>query len=152
MSVELIHSGLATADLDLSISFYSEAFGFNVIFRENNITDEIERITGQTNQSCSLAQLSLPGSSHRIELLQFQGYESKGNNCPMVPLRPGQGHIALTVKNFDSWIKKLIALDAELLGEITEFPEGRAAYFREPSGTFFEISEASVPQRGNNAN
>ena len=152
MSVELIHSGLTTANLDLSISFYSEAFGFNVIFRENNITDEIERITGQKSQSCSLAQLSLPGSSHKIELLQFHGYELKGNDCPMAPLRPGQGHIALTVKNFDSWIKKLIALDAKLLGEITEFPEGKAAYFIEPSGTFFEISEASVPQRGYDAN
>ncbi len=150
--VRLIHSGLATADLDLSISFYSEAFGFTVIFRENNITNEIEQMTGQKNLSCSLAQLSLPDSSHSIELLQFHGYESECGNEPIMPLRPGQGHIALTVKNFDSCIKKLVALNAHLLGDITEFPEGRAAYFREPSGTFFEISEASVPQRGNDAN
>tara|TARA_Y100001968_G_C19253043_1_gene665438 strand:+ start:477 stop:935 length:459 start_codon:yes stop_codon:yes gene_type:complete len=146
MSIELIHSGLSTSDLDMAVTFYTQAFGFKVMFRENNITHEIELITGEKKQSCSLAQLSLPGSAHIIELLQFHGYETKEQYKPKVPLRPGQGHIAFNVKNFDSWIKKLKNFDAQLLGDVTDFPEGRAAYFIEPSGTFFEIAEASAPQ------
>ena len=46
MSIELIHSGLSTSDLDMAVTFYTLAFGFKVMFRENNITHEIELITG----------------------------------------------------------------------------------------------------------
>ena len=44
----LIHSGLSTKDLNGSIDFYEKAFGFEVIFKEENIKEEIESITGLT--------------------------------------------------------------------------------------------------------
>ena len=50
----LIHSGLSTKDLNGSIDFYEKAFGFEVIFKEENIKEEIESITGLKNQKCSL--------------------------------------------------------------------------------------------------
>ncbi len=145
----LIHSGLSTKDLNGSIDFYEKAFGFEVIFKEENIKEEIESITGLKNQKCSLAQLSIEGSSHIIELLQFHGQETQQDNKISAPIRPGQGHIAFNVTDFDNWVDKLTKLKAKILGKITHFPEGKAAYFIEPSGTFFEISEAKFPEKKN---
>ena len=143
---ELIHSGLCTKDLEACINFYVKAFGLKVIFKETNIQKEIESITGVKNLSCSLAQLSIPGSDHLVELLQFHGLKPSDFVLPKLPLNPGQGHIAFNVKDMESCISKVTNLGAKILGSITKFPEGRAAYFCEPSGTFFEISEAKYPE------
>ena len=151
-SKELIHSGLSTKDLEACINFYVTAFGFEVIFKENNIKKEIESITGVKNLSCSLAQLSIPGSNHLLELLQFHGLKPNGFVPPKLPLHPGQGHIAFNVKDMESCIAKVTDLGAKPLGSITKFPEGRAAYFCEPSGTFFEISEAKYPEAEDESN
>ena len=148
----LIHSGLSTNNLNGSIDFYTKAFGFEVIFKEEKIQEEIESITGIKSQTCSLAQLSVKGSDHIIELLQFHGHESSQKNNPNAPVSPGQVHIAFNVTNFDNWVKKLTKLKAKILGKITYFPEGKAAYFIEPSGTFFEISEAKIPEKKNETN
>ena len=63
----LIHSGLSTNNLNGSIDFYTKAFGFEVIFKEEKIQEEIESITGIKSQTCRVAQLSVKGSDHIIE-------------------------------------------------------------------------------------
>ena len=142
----LIHTGLVTQDLESSISFFKKAFDCKIIFKEKNICKEIESITGIKNQKCSLAQLSVPTTGHLIELLQFHGFESNKILDPNIPLRPGQGHIAFLVENFDLWVEKLTALKAKIIGKVTKFPEGRAVYFLEPNGIFIEISESQIPK------
>ena len=96
-----------------------------------------------------MAQLSVPTTGHLIELLQFHGFESNKILDPNIPLRPGQGHIAFLVENFDLWVEKLTALKAKIIGKVTKFPEGRAVYFLEPNGIFIEISESQIPKRKN---
>jgi predicted enzyme related to lactoylglutathione lyase len=59
----------------------------------------------------------------------------------VAPLRPGQAHVAFVVEDLDSALATVEALSAQRIGEIAIFPEGRAAYFVEPSGTFFELEE-----------
>ena len=138
----LIHTGLATTNLDGSIKFYEEAFSFKVVFKENDILKEIESITGIVNQKCSLAHLSMPNSEHIIELLQFDGQEK--NLDVNAPIKPGQAHISFQSDDFDKLKDKVLFLGAKIIGDITFFPEGRAAYFYEPYGTFFELSESKL--------
>ena len=82
----LIHSGLSTNNLNGSIDFYTKAFGFEVIFKEEKIQEEIESITGIKSQTCSLAQLSVKGSDHIIELLSFMDMSLYKKTILMHPL------------------------------------------------------------------
>ena len=84
----LIHSGLSTNNLNGSIDFYTKAFGFEVIFKEEKIQEEIESITGIESQRCSLAQLSFKGSDHIIELLQLPQLSERNEQWKRSPEHP----------------------------------------------------------------
>jgi predicted enzyme related to lactoylglutathione lyase len=136
-----VHTGLAVYDLDRASAFYQAAFGYQVVFSECGISDEIADVTGLDGQVCDLVQLRCPGTGHVLELLQFHGFEASGSDPPQAPLRPGQAHVAFTVENLDEALNSVCSLGAVIVGRIASFPEGRAVYCREPGGTFFEMEE-----------
>ena len=141
------HTALAVRDLDRAIAFYRAAFGYELLFEERGMAAEIAAITGIAGQSCDLAQLRSPVSSHVLELIRFHGHEHVITPQPVAPLRPGQAHVAFVVEDLDSALATVEELGAQRIGEISIFPEGRAAYFVEPSGTFFELEELSEDRK-----
>jgi catechol 2,3-dioxygenase-like lactoylglutathione lyase family enzyme len=136
---KLTHVGLAVSDLDRAAAFYSKAFGYRVVFQDRGMADLIQGVTGIPGLSCDLAQLRSPTSEHVVELIAFR--LPARARLARAPVRPGQGHVAFASGRFDQTLARLQDLGAVLVGGVTEFPEGRSAYLREPSGSFVELDE-----------
>ena len=134
------HSSLAVRDLDEAIRFYTTAFGFEVDFREDGMSEQIASIAGEPDLTCDIAQLRHPASEQVFELVAFQS--ARGDPMPLSkPFAPGAGHVAFVTGDLDSLMKGVEALGATRLGEVTLFEEGRCVYYREPAGSFFELEE-----------
>ena len=134
------HSSLAVRNLDDAIRFYSAAFGFELAFREDGMTEQIASIAGEPALTCDIVQLRHPASDHVLELIAFRS----GRDRPVPlgkPFASGAGHVAFVIDDLDAMMTKVEALGAERLGEVTLFEEGRCVYYREPAGSFFELEE-----------
>lgn len=129
------HSSLAVANLDQALDFYRAAFGFALVFEDRGMTDLIELVAGVPGLECDLAQLRLPKSAHVLELIAFRNPSARGS------VRPPSGHVAFLVADLDRALAEVKRLGAEQLGEVTQFPEGRSVYCREPGGSVIELSE-----------
>ena len=134
------HSSLAVADLEAAVRFYREAFGFQVAFREDGMSDQIASMTGLAGLTCDLAQLRHPASGHVLELICFHGGSEVAAPDPR-PLRPGAAHVAFFVDDLEAALARVEALGARRLGQITRFSDGLSVYCREPAGSFFEIEQ-----------
>lgn len=132
------HTSLAVDDLDLSLQFYRQTFGYAPAFEERGMAKEIRSMMGLTRLTCDLAQLSHPLSGQRLELIAFHGHDAPPQSHP---LAAGAGHIGFVVENLDEALAAVVTNGAVPIGTITDFPEGRSTYCREPGGSFFELSE-----------
>lgn len=135
------HTSLAVRDLEAAMAFYGAAFGYEPLFVERDMGDQIARMAGVPGLRCDLAQLRSPISGHILELIAFH----PSAPAPAAPVDPGRAHVAFQVEDLDRALAHLRTLGAEPIGEITRFDEGRCVYCREPSGTVFELEET---QRG----
>jgi catechol 2,3-dioxygenase-like lactoylglutathione lyase family enzyme len=131
------HTSLAVSDLERAVDFYRRAFGYEVLYQERGMAEQIARMTGMPGLTCDLAQLRSPVSGHVLELIAFKG---AGSGDPQ-PLRPGAAHVAFYVDDLEAALAKVERLGAVRLGEITQFDEGRSVYCREPAGSFFELEQ-----------
>lgn len=134
------HTGLVVDDLDTALAFYREAFGFEVVFEARGMTDLIQQIVGAEGLECDLAQLRSRLSGQVLELLAFRGVPDDVDAD--LPVVPGRAHVAFKVVDLDAALAELDGRGAATLGAVTHFPEGRAVYCRERSGTVFELQEA----------
>jgi catechol 2,3-dioxygenase-like lactoylglutathione lyase family enzyme len=139
------HSALAVSDLRAATTFYTDAFGYEIIFENPGITDLIVGMVGTAGLECDLVQLQHPTTGHVLELLEFRNVEPGTEDHG--PTRPGAGHVAFFVDDLDVSLQRALELGAQLLGEVTLWPEGqgwpasRSVYCKDPSGTVFELSE-----------
>lgn len=138
------HTSLAVSDLDAAVRFYRDAFGYRLLFREDGMAGQIQRIAGEPGLTCDLAQLKAEGSGHVLELVRFHGAVAAAVHDK--PFAPGMAHIAFVADDLDATMARVEALGAVRLGEVTLFEEGRCAYYREPAGSFFELEEGSAPR------
>ena len=134
------HTGVSVSDLSSALAFYRDSFGFEPVFEAMDMSDLIESITGIPGLRADLVQCSSPVSETVLELIQFRnvpaGYQGQA------PIEPGRSHVAFLVTNLDLAIAETVAAGGELIGEVTEFSEGRAAYLSDPSGHVVELEEA----------
>ncbi len=137
----LHHTSLAVSDLDLAIAFYRDAFGYEVAFREDGMSDQIAGMTGVVGLTCDLAQLGSACSDHVLELIAFHPPGGHAMPADTAPVRPGAAHIAFYVEDLEAALRTVESLGAVRLGRVTQFSEGRSVYCREPAGSFFEMEE-----------
>tara|TARA_B100000029_G_scaffold153500_1_gene148732 strand:+ start:876 stop:1310 length:435 start_codon:yes stop_codon:yes gene_type:complete len=136
------HISLAVNNIEKGIYFYTNVFEYKIIFQENNMTKQIQSITGIQNISCNIVQLKSDFVSNKLELIEFMNFQA--NNAEINhPIYPGCAHIGFIVKDLSKMIDTALKYDAAILGEITSFETGKSVYCSEPSGTFFEMEELS---------
>jgi len=137
-----LHAGLATADLEASLLFYASAFGYRVVFRDDDLKDMVARLTSMSGLAVRLAQIERPGEA-TVELLEFRAADLPQSARPAAcgDGRIPMGHLAFAVSNLDDALSDLRSVGAEPLGDVVMFPEGRCVYCREPGGTVFELEE-----------
>lgn len=133
------HASLSVDDLDAALTFYAAAFGYELLFRDEQDA-LIAALTGIPGLSCALAQLRLPADGSVLELVAF---DVPAGVADVGPVRVGHGHIAFRVGDLDATLASVLSLGARALGSTVAFETGRAVYVREPAGSVFELYEAA---------
>jgi catechol 2,3-dioxygenase-like lactoylglutathione lyase family enzyme len=115
------HVSVSTADLDRSISFYSDLLGIPMVDRGEDASEQLRQVVGVDDVSIRWADLDL-GEERVLELLEF--ITPRGGSIPGSLWNPGSGHIGL-------WVDDLDALHARLL-EANVPVRSRPVTWREP--------------------
>ena len=133
------HASLTVSAIDPAIAFFGAVFGFVPEFIERGMSDDIIALTGQPGLSCDFTQLRAEAYPLVLELIAFYADTAPQPEADRLPWRPGAGHVAFHVDDFDGVLAAALANGAEMLGRPIAFPGGRAVYCRAPGGAFFEI-------------
>jgi len=136
IQTDLAHASVTVTDIDRATAFYTAAFGFEPAFEARGLSGQIAAMTNLTGLTCDLAQLRHPRSGAVVELVAFRPR-------PTQDATPPAAHLAFTVAELVAAEAHVLGLGARRLGAIVAFAEGRAAYYREPAGSVFELEEAA---------
>ena len=137
--LKIHHFSFSVNDIEKGISFYRNAFGYELTFQENNMEKQIQSMTGIQNIICNIAQMKNDNDQNIIELIEFKNFK---NNLKIdYPIYPGSAHVCFIVDNLSTMLEKIYKLGAIKLGEITKFESGICVYCKEPAGSFFEMEE-----------
>lgn len=134
------HTGFAVASLPAALKFYRDSLGFEPVFEAVDMSDLIESVTGISGLRADLVQCRSPLSSELLELIEFRNVPA--SYLGSAPVQPGRAHNAFLVADLERAVAKVEELGGALLGQITEFSEGRAAYLTDGAGNALELEEA----------
>ena len=134
------HFSMAVGDIEQAVQFFSQAFGFTVVYSEFGMNSQIEAMTGATGLQCHLIQIRHPGSSHLLELIEFVPEDGK-IPADELPIRPGASHVSLVVEDIDTARIAVEDQGGSVLGDITKFESGPALYCQVPGGVFVELEQ-----------
>ena len=142
------HIGICVTDLDRSIRFYTEVFGFVVLYQldfENN------EVAATMEQEGTFRSAMLIRDDIRVELLQWVDVETTGTGQrkPMTEL--GFTHLSFRVEDVDGLTDAIVAAGGQLvestrtvLGDVEDPTSGRFIYLTDPDGTRIELMQ-NVP-------
>lgn len=133
------HASLTVAEIDPAITFFGAVFGFEPMFIERGLADDIASLTGKHGLSADFTQMRAEGYPLILELIAFHAADDTRPNGDALPWRPGAGHVAFHVDDFDGVVERVVAHGGTVLGRAIEFPGGRSIYCRTPGGAFIEI-------------
>ena len=137
---------VVVTDLARSLDFYRRFWGADVQTWEGagwQTSRGFSQLRGIADVEYRTAAALLPGSTIRLELIQFRGVEQ-------TPYRPvfqdmGFGHVAIVAKDVEVMLSRMKQLGVSALarsGSWTQFnPSLRAIYTRDLDGFFIEIIE-----------
>ena len=135
------HTGVAVANIDEVLDLYCSVLGFEPVFEARGMTDLISQMTGIVGLSADLVQCRAPMSGQVLEFIQFANVPDDLDN--RYPLRPGRAHTAFLTHDIEAAVDETLRAGGAMLGEITEFSEGRAVYCADRNGTVIEWEEAA---------
>lgn len=135
------HTGIAVANVDEVLDFYSSTLGFEPVFEARGMTDLISQMTGIPGLTADLVQCVSPMSGQVLEFIEFKNVPDDLDD--RYPLRPGRAHTAYLTHDLDLAVEETVKAGGVILGEITEFAEGRAVYCADRNGTVIEWEESA---------
>lgn len=139
--LEVNHTGITVSDLERSLAFWRDVFGFELSHRAHQKGELGEKITGVPDAEILIAVLKAPG--HKIELLQYLAPPDR-RTLDSRPCDVGAAHIALTVENLEVVVHAMTAHGWKVAGEpqtLTAGPNAgkRVIYARDDDGTTVEL-------------
>lgn len=134
------HTGVAVANVDEVLELYASTLGFEPVFEARGMTDLISQMTGIVGLTADLVQCQSPVSGQVLEFIQFGNVPDDLDE--RYPLRPGRAHTAYLTPDIELAVEATLRAGGVMLGEITEFSEGRAVYCADGNGTVIEWEEA----------
>ncbi|MHC9236177.1 VOC family protein [Pseudooceanicola sp. 502str34] len=137
IGARLHHASLSVAALDPAVAFFETVFGYAVEVREDGMTD-IAVMAGEAGLSCDFVQMRGPAGGVVLEVICFHR-AGGAMAADAAPWRPGAGHVAFHVADFDAALRACAEAGAEVIGAPIDWPGGRAAYLKVPGGAFVEI-------------
>jgi lactoylglutathione lyase len=141
------HIGIGVSDLDASVRFYSEVFGFSELYRLDFNGNEV---AATMEQEGAFRSAMLLRGDVRIELLQWVDVPiSGGGKKPMTEL--GFTHLSFRVEEIDELTEAVLAHGGAVHPQTLSYvgPEGSTQtgllYYTDPDGTRIEVM-TNVPQ------
>jgi glyoxylase I family protein len=123
MITAIRHAGLVVADLEQSLKFWCDAMGFVVSRQMEESGPHIDAMMGLHGVHVTTVKLAAP-DGNLIELLKFHSHPDK-SDWVGTPYSTGFTHIALTVKNLDELLSRLIAAGAKVSSPPQYSPDGK---------------------------
>ena len=137
------HTSFTVSDIDRSLAFFRDAWGFEVTSKGPRSPSLIQAITGVEGAEVLIAYGRGPG--HSIELIEYIKPETRSSVRPQ-PCDTGFSHIAYDVDDIDAAIKAARDHSVEPIGPVVAIDQGpnrgsRVAYLRDPDGITIEFIE-----------
>lgn len=141
MITAIRHAGLVVADLEQSLKFWCDAMGFVVSRQMEESGPHIDAMMGLKDVRVTTAKLAAP-DGNLLELLCFHSHPDKPRWAG-TPYSTGFTHIALTVKDLDETLHRLVQFGASIPAEPQFSPDGqvKVIYARGPEGVLLELVE-----------
>jgi catechol 2,3-dioxygenase-like lactoylglutathione lyase family enzyme len=138
------HTGLTVSDIDCSLAFYRDVFGFSVTDKVHHIGPAVENITGVEGAEVLIAFVDLPG--HQIELIQYLAPEDRKLSA-LRACDTGFAHLAFEVDDVEAVLAAIRAGGFEPFNPPEVVPAGprkggKNVYTRDPDGVVLEFQQA----------
>src|SRR5688572_10414467 len=117
------HTSFTVADMDKSVTFWTEMLGYEVASVSPREGQWQEDVTGVAGASLLVAHLY--GHGHHIEFIQYLGGAVAG--APPVPSLVGAAHVALETDDIEATWEAMIRAGATAQGKIALVTTGAVA-------------------------
>ena len=140
MIKDIRHTGIVVADLEASLYFYRDLFGFQVAKQMEEAGDYIDNISSLRNVKVTTVKMTAP-DGQMIELLQYHSHSREQKSREICDI--GITHIAFTVEDLNSEYDRLKGEGVPFNAPPQLSPDGYAkvTFCRAPEGTLIELVE-----------
>jgi len=141
------HVALSVADVERSIRFYTDLFGFEVRRRlPADPSLPLDKVIGVAGAAADIAHLYL--GEFMLELFQYRVPEGRADAAARSQADHGYIHFGLRVTDIRGETARLRAAGVSFLGDPVEFRPGAwVVYFRGLDGEVVELREVPDTQR-----
>ena len=141
------HTGFTVSSLERSLAFYRDLLGLEVVFQWNPRAPYLGELVGYPDVDLHAAVLRIPGSDTFLELLEYRNIPRQA--VDMANGNIGNGHIAFTVDDLESFHKRLASagvrsVSAPVTPTIGPNKGGRAVYMIDPDGFRVELIQTAT--------
>ena len=134
------HVGLGVSNLELSLKFYRDVMGMEVLMELNITDDRIARVIGIPGAQCRIVHLKLGDSI--LELFEYSSPIGINKAKDMRQCDYGLIHIGFEVNEFHKHVAQFKEMGLEFLGEPVEFRPGVwVVYLRGIDGEVIELRQ-----------
>lgn len=140
-----VHSGISVKNLNVSIPFYCDILGLELIGVEEPKRSRGEKLA-VPGAFIQTAHLQIPGTMEQIELIEYKSPHPMFNYG--VPVNtPGCIHIAFQVDNMEEMVNRLKERNVSFCSGDYDTIQGgpidgwKWIYFKDPDGTNLELIE-----------
>lgn len=145
--IGVVHSGISVKSLEVSIPFYRDILGLELVKREPPKDSRAEKL-GVPGARIQIAVFKVPNSDASLELIEYLNPPSPNEYGATVNAL-GSVHIAFQVDDIEAIMKRMIAAGVKFTcNEYEHIIEGPLAgwkwiYFKDPDGTNMELIEVT---------
>ncbi|WP_051793099.1 VOC family protein [Amycolatopsis jejuensis] len=135
------HLGIHTPDLDRLRAFYEEAFGFEAVGEEMNLSDFPEAALVVGVPGAAARVLMMKTQNCFIELFQWTSPPG-GTLAPLGPNSFGYTHFMIDVSDIDAEYERLSALGMTFVHpSAVRFGNNASVYGKDPDGNIIELGQ-----------
>lgn len=141
MITHIDHINISVSNLDQSAQFFTHFFGFIIKDKQKLSGKWLDKVVGLHDVNATYIQLELPNSKTKLELIEYhhpKGKQDPNNNQSNTL---GFRHIALSVLDIESIVKKLSNENIRLFSEIQDYETKRLIYCEGPDGIIIELAQ-----------
>ena len=141
MIIQIRHTGLVVADLEVALHFWRDLLGFTVARQREESGPHIDAMMGLEHVRLTTVKLTAPEGG-MIELLYFYSHPDQPA-WTGTPCSTGFTHVAMTVKDIDNLCEALKKEGVVFFAPPQRSPDGKVkvTYCRGPEGVLLELVE-----------